>query len=408
MRRLSPVLIVSVLASAPWACTEPPKPEKATDLDKIKPQEDEKKEGKLGALPTGAVAVVNGKEISAKTFLAIYDLKVKKYEDRGREIPESADRRYRKSIVERLIYQSVLQQEAEKQGVTHDEKALKDREDQQKRGIRDWDKHLERRGETEESLRNMYLTELLEKALLEKRGDLAVTDEEIDAEYEKVKANHKSDKERVRAQHILIPVGPRQERPRPGEKAEEPTEAQSKQWEADALKKAKEIHKLAAAADADFDALAREHSNGPSAPKGGDLGIFTPDRMVEEFSAAAFKLKPGQVSKPVKTKFGYHIIKVNGKWGPGELPRSALADQIRDRIAQRKLHQGRRSLKETLLAEYEIVDNIKPTLGPEPESRRSKPKAGKDAAANKPKPAEGKSGEAKAEDGKAAPAVAKE
>ena len=279
MRRLSPAVIMTVLACAPWACTEPPKPEKATDLDKIKPQEDEKKEGKLGALPTGAVAVVNGKEISAKTFLAIYDLKVKKYEDRGREIPESADRRYRKSIVERLIYQSVLQQEAEKQGVTHDEKALKDREDQQKRGIRDWDKHLERRGETEESLRNMYLTELLEKALLEKRGDLAVTDEEIDAEYEKVKANHKSDKERVRAQHILIPVGPRQERPRPGEKAEEPTEEESKKWEAEALKKAKEIHKLASAADADFDALAREHSNGPSAPKGGDLGIFTPDRM---------------------------------------------------------------------------------------------------------------------------------
>ena len=132
-----------------------------------------------------------------------------------------------------------------------------------------------------------------------------------------------------------------------------------------------------------------------------------PIAWVEEFSAAAFKLKPGQVSKPVKTKFGYHIIKVNGKWGPGELPRSALADQIRDRIAQRKLHQGRRALKETLLAEYEIVDNVKPTLGPEPESRRPKPKASKDAAKSA-KPADAKSGDAKPGDKKAAPAVAKE
>jgi peptidyl-prolyl cis-trans isomerase C len=61
---------------------------------------------------------------------------------------------------------------------------------------------------------------------------------------------------------------------------------------------------------------------------------------------------------------------VTGKWGPGELPKDALADQIQERMRQRKLHQGRRELKDTLIGAAEIVDNIKPTLGPDPTPRR--------------------------------------
>jgi hypothetical protein len=91
--------------------------------------------------------------------------------------------------------------------------------------------------------------------------------------------------------------------------------------------------------------------------------------MAEEFSDVAFKLDPGEISKPVKTKFGYHIIKVTGKWPAGELPKEALDDQIQSRLRQRKLHQGRRELKDDLTTKYAIVDNIKPTLGPEPERR---------------------------------------
>ncbi|MBV1859607.1 MAG: hypothetical protein KUG77_14430, partial [Nannocystaceae bacterium] len=49
-----------------------------------------------------------------------------------------------------------------------------------------------------------------------------------------------------------------------------------------------------------------------------------------------------------------------------------LEDQIVNRLEQRKLHQGRRELKEELLGKYEVVDNIKPTLGPEPERKRAK------------------------------------
>lgn len=65
----------------------------------------------------------------------------------------------------------------------------------------------------------------------------------------------------------------------------------------------------ALAAGKAFDELARKHSTCPSAKEGGHLGTFGQGRMVEEFEEAAFSLKPGEMTKkPVRTKFGYHLI----------------------------------------------------------------------------------------------------
>lgn len=60
-----------------------------------------------------------------------------------------------------------------------------------------------------------------------------------------------------------------------------------------------------------FEDVAREKSLCPSGKKGGSLGWFGRNQMVREFENAAFSLKKGEISKPVKTQFGYHIIKVN-------------------------------------------------------------------------------------------------
>jgi len=60
----------------------------------------------------------------------------------------------------------------------------------------------------------------------------------------------------------------------------------------------------------DFNALAKAHSKCPSADCGGDLGFFGKGQMVPEFETVAFKMQKGQISEPVKTQFGYHLIKV--------------------------------------------------------------------------------------------------
>ena len=89
---------------------------------------------------------------------------------------------------------------------------------------------------------------------------------------------------------------------------------------------------------ADFATLAKEKSK-DTAAEGGDLGFFTKEQMVPEFSEVAFKMYPGQVSNPVKSQFGWHIIKLEERRQRPVPPFDAVKDQI-------EAYLGRKSQQE--------------------------------------------------------------
>lgn len=125
---------------------------------------------------------------------------------------------------------------------------------------------------------------LLMESLLQAEGKAAVTDQALRAVYDDAVKQMAGEQE-VRASHILVP-----------------TEDEAKAIIAE-LKKG-----------GDFAAIAYKKSNDPgAAAQGGDLGYFTKEQMVPEFAEVAFKLEKGQLSDPVKSQFGWHVIKVDDK-----------------------------------------------------------------------------------------------
>jgi len=105
--------------------------------------------------------------------------------------------------------------------------------------------------------------------------------------------------------------------------------------EAEARALAEELHERILSGE-DFAALAKEYSGDGSAEKGGNLGFFGRGQMAPPFEQAAFALeKPGDISEPVKTRFGYHIIKLNERKPAGQAPFGEVKGQIIDSLQRR-------------------------------------------------------------------------
>lgn len=126
--------------------------------------------------------------------------------------------------------------------------------------------------------------QVLQQAYLDRKVKEDVTEAKMKARYDEL-IKQQPPQEEVHARHILVAS------------------------EADAKSALDEVKK-----GADFTEVSKKRSTGPTAATGGDLGFFTKDKMVPEFAEAAFKLQPGQVTEtPVKTQFGWHIIKVEAR-----------------------------------------------------------------------------------------------
>src|ERR1700759_5391781 len=188
---------------------------------------------------------------------------------------------------------------------------------------------------------------LLMDSLLASEGKAATTDEAMKKVYEDASKQITGEQE-VHARHILVE-----------------TEDEAKAIKAE-LKKG-----------ADFAELAKKKSKDPGAADGGDLGFFTKDQMVPEFSAVAFALEPGKISDPVKSQFGWHIIKVEEKRNRQAPDFAQVKPQIETYVARKAQAEYVSKLREG--AKVERMDQASNTPAPDP----AKPADSKMAPAKK-------------------------
>ncbi|MCX6353481.1 MAG: peptidylprolyl isomerase [Candidatus Aureabacteria bacterium] len=232
-----------------------------------------------------------------------------------------------KQALESLINQRLLLQEAEREGIQPDAKAL---EAQMKEisghfpSPEAFQKMLASQGISEEMLRHDVGQDLKIQSLLEKKAPKtqSATDAEI-AEFYKKNQDEFKTPERVKASHILIAV-------KPGESDQERSQKKKK---IEALQK--EIEK-----GADFAKLASENSDCPSKAQGGDLGYFERGKMTKPFETAAFAMKAGQVSDVVETEFGYHLIKLTGREEAQTVPLEKAKDKVALYLNNEKKQKG--------------------------------------------------------------------
>jgi peptidyl-prolyl cis-trans isomerase C len=164
-----------------------------------------------------------------------------------------------------------------------------------------------------------------------------------EADMRKYYQDHIADFEQAHARHILIRM----------KGSPSPLPAGRKEYtDAEALAKAQEIKKKLDGG-ADFAALAKEESDDTgSGANGGDLGSFPHGRMTPAFDQAVWKMKPGEVSDPVKTQFGYHIIKLESKDAKSfDEAKPELERRMRPELTQKAVE--------------ELVKKANPVLDPE-------------------------------------------
>lgn len=238
------------------------------------------------------LAKVNGREITSNDMNALM-------QGLGQGAMQFNSPEGKKRLLEELVMQELLYSEAIENGY--------DNEDEFKAG-----------------LEQMKINILKQYAMRKLLGSIEVEDKEVEEYYEE----HKDafvDQAAVRASHILVDSK---------EKAEE------------AAEKIKN--------GLDFAEAAKEYSSCPSKDAGGDLGEFTRGRMVPEFENAAFEMEVGEVSEPVQTQFGYHIIKVTEKKEANKKSFDEVKEQAKAQVLAVKQNKTYLEKADELKGKYEV------------------------------------------------------
>ncbi len=234
----------------------------------------------------------------------------------------------RKKVLDGLIEKMLLVREARKMGISVGEEdveaAISRVKSENKISEEQLVKALEKEGLTFEQYRKEISGQMLRARVIDRKvkGSVDVSDADILAYYEENDELFARDSE-VRVRHILFSV---------------PADADESSLGA-LRKKMIEVLQMARKGE-DFAELAKKYSQGPSAPMGGDLGFFKKGDMVKEFSDAAFSLKEGEISPPVRSSFGFHIIKMIERRGGELISLDEVREEIRMRLFNEALEKG--------------------------------------------------------------------
>ena len=278
--------------------------------------------------PGDMIAVVNGTIITQGEFDRVMDYELRRAAQSGQQIPDAQMPKIENSILDSLIVGELLFQESKKKGIQVKPETVTEQLTIVKKRFpseAEFKKALEENKMTESKIkadikRDMAIQQLLDKEVDQK---VQITDEEGKTFYD-TNPQLFQQPERVKASHILIKVD----------------EGTTEEKKVEARKKIKEVQQKVQKGE-DFAELAKTYSEGPSASKGGDLGLFGRGQMVKPFEDAAFSLKPNETSDIVETKFGYHLIKVVDKQPAKKIAYADVKDRINKHLKDQKLRTDR-------------------------------------------------------------------
>ncbi len=238
-----------------------------------------------------------------------------------------------RQMVQSMVAQFAVQNSSAVQEITVDTADVNTQLRQQRQQFPDssaYRQALERAGMTEDSLRSTLAMQLKMQEFQQTIAEGA--DAPADADVEA----YAMENAKIGAAHILIEV------------AED-----APQSKVDSAKTAAQALIDSLNAGASFAELAERHSDGPSSSKGGDLGTFTQERMVDEFAEAAFTLEEeGELyPEPVRTRFGFHVIQLTSEKEP------MASDQARSALAEENKQEAVRDEVDRLMADVTVRAN---------------------------------------------------
>ena len=288
--------------------------------------------------PAGQIAVVNNTTVLRQDLDREMKLVALKLSRQGRSISDEQLKRYEGNIRETLINRALLLQQSQAKGITVKDTLVTKALDEFKSGFQDekqYQQSLAQIGFTEASFKDQIKNGLAIKTLIDKEVSqhVSVSDNQVRSFYDEHPDLFRQP-EQVKASHILIQV------PADADEAKKAAALASIQSLKQRIDKGE-----------NFANLAMEYSDCPSKAKGGDLGFFSREQMVQPFSEAAFALQPGQVSDVVTTRFGYHLIRLTERKKAQTMAFNDVKEEISNRLRQEQ--------EEKRIADY--LEKIKKT-----------------------------------------------